>query len=316
MRIGVASGKGGTGKTTVALGLALSLAQDETPGRDGAPPPLFLDCDVEAPDAHLFLQPDISKRAPTAVSVPRIDPDRCVFCGDCTEACQFNAMALLGEEIVLFPDLCHGCGSCTLICPEEAITEVPRSIGRLESGTARGIGFAHGMLDVGEAMAVPVIRALKSWAEPQPGQITILDAPPGTSCPVVETVKGADFVVLVTEPTPLGLHDLSLAVEMLWELGLPGGVVVNRDGTGYHEVDEFCALERLPILMRIPYDRGIAEGSAQGETLIEIRPEYRERFRKMSEEIIEAVASARSALQASLSPPTFDAEGLGAIWPP
>ncbi|MFC1662254.1 ATP-binding protein [Gemmatimonadota bacterium] len=316
MKLAIASGKGGTGKTTVALGLALSLAEDGSPGDGQVHPPLLMDCDVEAPDAHLFLQPIIKKRAPAAIQVPRIDPDLCSQCGDCAEVCRFNALALLGDDVVLFPELCHGCGSCTLICPEKAITEVPRTIGRMESGAAKGVQFAHGVLNVGEAMAVPVIRALKAWAEPQPGQFIILDAPPGTSCPVVETVMGADFVVLVTEPTPFGLHDLELAVEMLKELGLPAGVVVNRDGTGYHELDQFCALESLPILLRIPFDRGIAEGIARGKTLIEIRPEYRGLFRRMAQDIGEALSTLGSAWSLSPSLPINDLEDLRAIRQP
>ena len=267
MRIAIASGKGGTGKTTVALALALSLAEDGNSEGGERYPPLLLDCDVEAPDAHLYLQPTIQKRTQATIPTPRIDLDRCTKCGDCAEVCQFNALAVLGEEVMLFPELCHGCGSCSLVCPEKAITEVPRAIGWMEAGFARGVQFAHGVLNVGEAMAVPVIREVKAWAESRPDQLTILDAPPGTSCPVVETVMGADYVVLVTEPTPFGLHDLALAVEMLGELGIPAGVVVNRDGTGYLKLDEYCAQERLPILLRIPFDRSIAEGIARGKTL-------------------------------------------------
>jgi MinD superfamily P-loop ATPase len=316
MRIAVASGKGGTGKTTVALALAMSLAEDGDSEGGETYPPLFVDCDVEAPDAHLFLQPTIKKRAQATIPTPMVDLDRCTGCGDCAEVCRFNALAVLGEEVVLFPELCHGCGSCGLICPEKAITEVPRAIGRMEAGASRGVQFAHGVLNVGEAMAVPVIREVKAWAEPHPDQLTILDAPPGTSCPVVETVMGADFVVLVTEPTPLGLHDLSLAVEMLWELGLQAGVVVNREGPGYRELDEYCAQERLPILLRIPFDRGIAEGIARGRTLTEIRPEYGGLFRKMVQDIGEAVATTGLGSPESPSPPTPDMEQLKALGQP
>jgi MinD superfamily P-loop ATPase len=196
------------------------------------------------------------------------------------------------------------------------ITEVPRAIGRMEAGVAGKVQFAHGVLNVGEAMAVPVIKELKAWADPHPDQVTILDAPPGTSCPVVETVMGADFVVLVTEPTPFGLHDLSLAVEMLGELSIQGGVVVNRDGTGYRELDEFCAQERLPILLRIPFDRGIAEGIARGMTLTEIRPEYRGLFRKMARDIGEAVATPGFDWPESPPPSRPAMENLRAIGQP
>jgi MinD superfamily P-loop ATPase len=287
MRIAVASGKGGTGKTTVAVSVARSLAEEEsafhsgqsrTPGGSSL---LFLDCDVEAPDAHLFLDPVIEERVPATVQIPVIDPDMCTACGDCAEACQFSALAVLGGEVLFLPELCHGCGSCTLICPEKAITEAPRELGILESGRAGGISFARGILNVGEALAVPVIRQLKEWARPADGQTTILDAPPGTSCPTVETLSGSDYVLLVTEPTPFGLHDLALAVDVLRELGVPGGVIINRDGIGDEGVEEYCAAESLPVLLRIPFEREIAEGIAQGRTLLDVRPVYRERFRAL-----------------------------------
>jgi MinD superfamily P-loop ATPase len=187
---------------------------------------------------------------------------------------------------LVFPQLCHGCGSCTLICPEGAISEVPDVMGVLEGGTtASGIAFARGVMNVGEPMATPVIRQLKKWAVPKPDQIVILDASPGTSCPVVESVRGADFLLLVTEPTPFGLHDLRLAVQVGRELNLPMGIVINRDGIGDSGVDEFCAAEGLPILMRIPFDRAIAEGVAQGRPLVDILPEYAECFRQMFTQI-------------------------------
>lgn len=279
MRIAVASGKGGTGKTTVAVSLALSLAED------GAP--LFLDCDVEAPDAHLFLHPTIREETQASVPVPQVDESRCTLCGDCTEVCRFNALALLGDQVLVFPELCHGCGSCTLICPTRAISEVPRTVGTLEAGPVDGFRFARGVLNVGEAMPVPVIRQLKTWATPEPDQITIADTPPGTSCPMVETVLGSDFVLLVTEPTPFGLHDLELAVAVVRELGLPLGVVINRDGIGDNSVTAFCATEDLPILLRIPFKRETAEGIARGKTLIDIHPEYREVLLQMTRRITE-----------------------------
>jgi MinD superfamily P-loop ATPase len=200
--------------------------------------------------------------------------------------CQYHAIAVLGKKVLVFPQLCHGCGSCTLTCPEHAISEIPDVMGVLESGTAdSGIHFARGVMNVGEPMATPIIRQLKKWAAPKPDQIVILDASPGTSCPVVESVRGADFLLLVTEPTPFGLHDLKLAAQVGRELNLPMGVVVNRDGIGNGGVDEFCAAEGLPILMRIPFDRAIAEGVAQGRPLVDIHPEYAERFRQMFTQI-------------------------------
>jgi MinD superfamily P-loop ATPase len=200
--------------------------------------------------------------------------------------CQYHAIAVLGKKVLVFAQLCHGCGSCALICPEHAISEVPDVMGVLEFGTTRaGIVFARGVMNVGEPMAVPVIRQLKKWIAPQPNQIVIMDAPPGTTCPVVESVRSADFLLLVTEPTPFGLHDLKLAAQIARELNLPAGVVINRDGIGDAGVEEFCAAERLPILMRIPFDRAIAEGIAQGQTLVDMRPECLSSFQSLFNQV-------------------------------
>jgi len=205
MNLAVASGKGGTGKTTIATSLALSL-------RQGGQAVSFLDCDVEAPNGHLFLQPEIHKTRDVNRLIPLVDTDKCTGCGRCAEVCLYHAIVVLGGKTLVFPELCHGCGSCTLECPEKAITETPEKLGILEAGhTLEGIGFARGLLDVGEPMAVPVIRELKKWQPPQTSTISIWDSPPGTSCPVVESIRGADFLLLVTEPTPFGLHDLRLA---------------------------------------------------------------------------------------------------------
>jgi MinD superfamily P-loop ATPase len=191
-------------------------------------------------------------------------------------------MVVVGKKTLVFPQLCHGCGSCTLVCPEKAITEVPDVLGVLERGPAQdNISFARGLLNIGEPMAVPIIRRLKKWMVPSPGQVQILDAPPGTSCPVVESMRGADFTLLVTEPTPFGLHDLRLAVQVAQELDIPIGVVINRDGSGDAQVEEFCQSEGIPILMRVPMERAIAEGVARGKTLVDIHPEYVNRFREL-----------------------------------
>ena len=288
MRIAVASGKGGTGKTTVATSLALSLAQGNPHSR-AFPAPVFLDCDVEGPNAHLFLAPQFDRQQDVVILIPRVDAAKCTACGKCAEVCEYHAIAVLGKKTLVFPQLCHGCGSCTLVCPEGAISEEPHAIGLLEGGvTASGMAFARGVLNVGEPMATPAIRQLKKWAIPADapdGSVVILDAPPGTSCPVVEAVRGADYLLLVTEPTPFGLHDLRLATEVASELGIPAGVVINRDGIGDAGVDEFCVAAGLPVLMRIPFDRAIAEGIARGRTLTEVRPEYRARFRAVLAEI-------------------------------
>ena len=281
MIIAIASGKGGTGKTLVAASLALSLAATN-PGQ----PPLFLDCDVEAPNAHLFLHTLLSEQQEVGLLIPIVDEAICTHCGKCAEVCQYHAIAVLGRKTLVFPQLCHGCGSCTAMCPEKAIREVPDRMGIIERGPAdAGITFARGVLDVGEPMAVPVIRQLKKWTLPQPGQLVIRDAPPGTSCPVVETVRGSHYLLLVTEPTPFGLHDLSLAAQVAGELGIPAGVVINRENGPYPALDEFCAQNNLPVLLRIPFERAIAEGVAQGKTLVEIHPEYGEFFRQMFKNI-------------------------------
>ena len=282
MRVAVASGKGGTGKTTIATSLALSLAH----GGDGRPPPLLLDCDVEAPNAHIYLKPVIRRRQTVSVGIPRLDPLACTHCGRCVEVCQYHALALLGETLLVFPQLCHGCGSCIRQCPEAALSEAEHPIGVLEGGSTRsGVRFARGVLNIGEPMAGPVIRALKAWAPPAPGQVVILDAPPGTSCPMVEVVRGADLLLLVTEPTPFGLHDLRLAVEVGRLLRLRTGVVLNRDGIGDQAVERYCADEGLPILMRIPFERAIAEGTARGQPLIDIDPGYAADFERLADAV-------------------------------
>jgi len=278
MIIAVASGKGGTGKTTVAVNLALSVAADmqESAKSDL----LFLDCDVEEPNAHLFLKPTIERREEVGILIPEVDYDKCTFCGRCAEVCAYHALAVVKQSVLVFPELCHGCGSCTLNCPEEAIHEVLNVTGIIEEGRTGNIRFAHGILNIGEAMAVPVIRELKRGIGGNTtNRIVILDASPGTSCPVVETMRGADFVLMVTEPTPFGLHDLKLAVEVArGELGLPVGVVINREGVGDQGVEDHCAAEGIPILMHIPLNRRIAEAYSEGVMIVEALPEYRERF--------------------------------------
>jgi MinD superfamily P-loop ATPase len=290
MRIVVASGKGGTGKTTVATSLALVVG--------GAV--LFLDCDVEAPNAALFLNPALEKHKDVGIQLPVVDETLCTHCGKCAEVCEFHAIAVIGKKTLIFPELCHGCGSCTLLCPEKAICERLEVMGVLEGGTTpTGLDFAQGVMNVGEPMAVPIIRELKKWQRlgldtavehrlpfdklraSLDQQLEIRDAPPGASCPVVETMRGVDFVLLVTEPTPFGLHDLKQVVGITRELGLPAGVVINRDGIGDHAVETYCVEAKIPILMRIPFERAIAEGVAQGKTLVDIHPEYGNRFRQM-----------------------------------
>jgi MinD superfamily P-loop ATPase len=277
MIVTVASGKGGTGKTTVAVGLALSLA-------DSSNHPSFLDCDVEEPNAALFLKPAVEEQREVGQMIPEVNLETCTHCGRCAEVCQYHAIAVVEEKVLIFPELCHGCGSCALNCPTEAIHEVLHVMGIIERGRAGGIEFAQGTLNVGEPMAVPIIRQLKQWAitSHSDDRPVILDAPPGTACPVVEAMRGAEFVLMVTEPTPFGLHDLRLAVEVARdELGLPVGVVINRDGVGDRGVDDYCDAESIPVLLRIPLDRRIAEAYSEGMPLVEALPEYRDQFQNL-----------------------------------
>lgn len=272
MIVSVASGKGGTGKTTVSTSLALSLGDVQ-----------FLDCDVEEPNAHIFLKPDIKERISVGIPVPEVDDSKCTYCGKCAEICEFNAIVVIKKKVLFFPELCHGCGGCSYICPENAIKEVEREIGLIEKGDAGRIHFSHGILNVGEPMAPPLIKQVKKQINNN--KDAIIDASPGTSCPVVETVKDSDFCLLVTEPTPFGLNDLKLAVDMLKKLGIPSGVVINCADIGDDEVDKYCESERIPILMTIPWDRRIAEAYSKGIPLIEAMPEFKDRFSQMYGEI-------------------------------
>jgi MinD superfamily P-loop ATPase len=282
MIIAVASGKGGTGKTLVAVSLALSLTEQNS--QRGSVSPLLVDCDVEEPNAALFLKPEIEMHKEVGLLIPKVDFTTCTFCGICADVCRYHAITVVGEQVLVFPDLCHGCGSCMLNCPEKSIGEVVEVLGVVERGRSGKLSFSQGVLKVGKAMSPPIIRELKRWTLSQKtnGRIAVLDAPPGASCPVVETIRESDFVLLVTEPTPFGLHDLRLAVQVSRdELNLPIGVVINRDGIGDKGVEDYCVEENIPILMRIPFQREIAEAGAEGVPLVKAIPEYRAHFRDL-----------------------------------
>lgn len=294
MKIAIASGKGGTGKTTVAVSLLLSVMAPDHAARPSKV--VFLDCDVEEPNAHLFLQPDLTEEKEVGLLIPEVNAERCIACGTCADVCAYHAIAVVGGQVLVFPELCHGCGSCAYNCPEGAISEVLHPTGTIGWGRVEVQGatarFGQGTLNVGEAMATPIIRQLKEERIPQDAEaLVLLDAPPGNACPVVETMRGADFVLLVTEPTPFGLHDLRVAVQVAKEeLGLPVGVVVNRDGVGDASVDEFCAEAGVPIMLRIPLERRIAEAYAEGLPIVEAFPEYRAGFLGLYEQIRASVA--------------------------
>lgn len=268
MRIAIASGKGGTGKTTVAVNLALSLAEQE--------PVQFMDCDVEEPNAHLFLNPQFSDRRAVVKLLPEIDEAKCTRCGACAEACEFNAIAVLGEKVLVYPELCHGCGRCRMVCPTDAIREIPHELGIVESGFARGFPFSHGLLNVGEAMATPIIHTLKEGLDAE--RTAILDAPPGTGCPTIAALAGVDVALLVTEPTPFGLHDLRAAVGVTRVLDVPVAVVINRDGIGDDQVASYCRDEGIPIALSIPFDRQIAFLYSEGTILVDAQPEWKDKF--------------------------------------
>lgn len=282
MQIAVASGKGGTGKTTIATSLALSLAS--------LAKVRYFDCDVEAPNGHLFLKPAFSESTQAVVRIPQIQTEKCTACGRCVDVCQFHALAKVGKNILVFPQLCHGCGSCTWNCPENAIVEVPNPIGTLERGlTLENIEFFRGQLTISEPMPTPVIRQLKKLEHAIPNVIDIFDAPPGASCSVVETLRGVDFALLVTEPTPFGLHDLKQMLGILRDMNIPAGIVINRDGIGDDSLKDTLREYRIPILLRVPFDRTLAENLAAGRTLVDVYPEYRDTLRELYRQITESV---------------------------
>jgi MinD superfamily P-loop ATPase len=266
MIISIASGKGGTGKTTVATNLALAIGSNVQ----------LLDCDVEEPNAHLFIHPIFEKTETVSTPVPEVDLKKCTFCGKCGEICQFKAIAVVGKTVLPFHELCHSCGGCMAVCPEGAITEIGRELGIIERGHRNGLDFIHGKLRIGEAMSPPLIRKVRSYTDPD--KLTLIDAPPGTSCPVITSMKATDFVLLVTEPTPFGLHDLKLAMGAVRLLNIPTGLVINRSDIGDDHVKAYARKEGLPVLMEIPFDRRIAEAYSRGDAIVKVMPVWKKKF--------------------------------------
>lgn len=277
MKIAIASGKGGTGKTTVATNLAYVAAAS---GRSTA----YLDCDVEEPNGRLFLNPEIKSRETINKLLPQVDHDLCTFCGRCAEVCRYGAIACVGRQVLVFADLCHACGGCMLACPVGAISEAPKPIGELSRGTAGAVRFVEGRLNVGEAMSPPAIHAVKEAVGD--ADVTIIDCPPGTSCPVIESIRGSDLVLLVTEPTPFGLNDLKLAVEMVRAMKLPLAVTLNRCDVGNDEVRRYCVRERIAVLAEIPDDRAVAEAYSRGELASQTSGSFRKSIEGLLESII------------------------------
>lgn len=290
MRIAVASGKGGTGKTTIAVSLALSVSG----------PVSLLDCDVEEPNAGLFLHQDSIHESVITVPVPVIDETVCTACGACAKFCEFNAIVHIGKTVMVFPELCHSCGGCSLVCPVMAIREVPSPIGTLTeskvqrcdepAGEFPPMNFIQGLLSIGNAMSPPVIRAVKNRAL-ENDFFTVIDAPPGTSCPMGTAVTGVDYVILVTEPTPFGLHDLDLAVKTVRKMNIPFSVIINRSDSGDDRVVKYCIQENIRILMQIPEDRRIAEGYSEGKPLIDSAIEYRKKFTALAGLLMQEIRS-------------------------
>ncbi len=276
MKITVASGKGGTGKTTIAVNLAMSLENS-----------MLIDCDVEGPNSHIFFKEPMVKLKDVSIPAPKFDLDTCTLCGKCADFCQYNAISIVGEKLLFFDELCHGCGGCKIICPVDAITEVEHIVGVIEKGGTADLPVYHGLLNISEPFGVPIINELKQFADDK--KTTIFDSPPGTACPAVETMRDVDFCILVTEPTPFGLHDLTLTVDVIREIGTPFGVVVNRDGIGDDRVDRYCEKENIPLLAKISNDLEIARLYSNGIPMVKGLPKYRELFEEVFDKIKEMI---------------------------
>lgn len=292
LTVAIASGKGGTGKTLVATNLSVVAA------RSGSPV-VLVDCDADAPNDALFLAPEAPRVAPVTVPIPVVDEDACVLCGACRQACAYGAIRILGGKVLVFPELCHACGACVRVCAPGALCEEHARVGEVEWGTVArpvadpaGEAVITGRLDIGEVKTPTVIRAARERASVLNRAVTILDAPPGVACAAVAAVRKADVLVLVTEPTPFGLHDLELAVDLGRGMGIPLGVVINRDGGGAADIPAFCAERGIPVLARIPFDRRVAEVYADGGLVLDGHPDGAEWFGGLWDAILELAEEA------------------------
>jgi len=283
MQISIASGKGGTGKTTIATNLAYFLKkQNKTV--------TLLDCDVEEPNCHLFLHPTWTSTEKSTSKIPLVNMSKCIKCGRCGDICHFGAIANIKDTVLVFPELCHGCGGCSIVCPTGAITESEKEIGDVQTGTADGLEIVQGLLKVGEPMSPPLIRSVKKYANTD-DEFVIVDCPPGTSCPVIESLKNSDFILLITEPTPFGLNDLKLAVDVVNELKIPFAVGINRSTIGDSTVWDYCKEQNIPIILEIPHDRHIARAYSEGILLLKALPQYEEKFTGILEHLQEVLPS-------------------------
>ncbi len=271
MIISILSGKGGTGKTTVSVNMAISLAAKQEKV-------LLVDTDVEEPNAGLYLNPEIESSSSVTIPVPEIDEELCDYCGKCASFCEFNALAVTQNVVLTFPELCHACGGCTLVCPREAITEVEREIGVMEKGRAEAIELWQGRMNIGEALAVPVIGALKDGLKDKDDTVVLIDSPAGVSCPVIESVMGTDFALLVTEPTPFGHHDLALALELVEHIGIPHGVVINRAGEDNSIITDLCRERNVPVMLEIEFSTRLAALGAMGTPFSKAIPYWQDKF--------------------------------------
>jgi MinD superfamily P-loop ATPase len=272
--ISIASGKGGTGKTTVAVNLALAIENGIQ----------LLDCDAEEPNAHIFIKPKIIEKKSVFVPMPEVDREKCNLCGKCAQICAYNALAVIKGKLLIFPELCHGCGACSYLCPQKAIREVNKEIGYLEVGNKNELDFVHGKLNIGEILVTFIIKEIKKHNNPR--KTVIIDCPPGTSCPMITAVKDSDYCILVTEPTPFGLNDLILAVEVLRKLGIPFGVVINRSDLGNKNVENYCQKENIRILAKIPFNKEIAVAYSKGITIVDSISSYKQFFQEMFDSIV------------------------------